>query len=108
MALADIDVPDRVRPASLDGLLALPGVVEQVDRAERDDGVLAQDVMAGLETALDRLVAVRRQEGEALGVLLRERLVAIARLTQDADQAPGRKPEAIRIRLGHRMATLMA
>ena len=107
-ALAEIEVPDRMRPASLDGLLALPGIVEQADRAERDDGVLAQDMMAGLDTVLDRLVAVRSQEGEALGAVLRQRLAAIARFTQAADQAPGRKPEAIRERLGQRISTLMA
>lgn len=108
VAVAEIEVPDRMRPASLDGLLAVPGVVEQADRAERDDGVLAQDMMAGLDTALDRLVAVRSQEGEALGTVLRARLAAIARFTQAADQAPGRKPEAIRERLGQRISTLMA
>ena len=108
VALAEIDVADRIRPASLDGLLAIPGVVEQADRAERDDGVMAQDMMAGLETVLDRLVAVRSQEGKALGDVLRERLEAIARFTQDADQAPGRQPEAIRRRLRQRISTLMA
>ena len=108
LALAKIDSPDHIRPASLDGLLAVPGVVEQADRAERDNGVLAQGMMAGLETALDRLVAMRDQEGEALGAVLRERLAAIARLTQDADQAPSRQPEAIRKRLGQKLSTLMA
>ena len=108
VALKAIEIPDRLGPASLDGLLAIPGIVEQVDRAGRDDGVVAQDMMAGLETVLDRLVAVRSQEGEALGAVLRERLAAIARLTRDADQTPGRKPEAIRKRLGQRISTLMA
>ena len=108
VALAEIDVPDRIRPASLDGLLAIPGVVEQADREERDDGGMAQDMMAGLETVLDRLVVVRSQEGEALGDVLRERLEAIARFTRDADQAPGRQPEAIRRRLRQRISTLMA
>ncbi len=108
VALAEIDVPDRIKPASLDGLLAVPGVVEQADREERDDGGLAQGMMAGLETVLDRLVAVRKQEGEALGHVLRERLDAIARFTQNADQAPGRQPEAIRRSLRQRISTLMA
>ncbi len=108
IVLAEIDVPDRIGPASLDGLLAVPGVVEQADRVERDDGIMARDMMAGLETVLDRLVAVRSQEGEALGLVLRERLEAIARFTQDADRAPGRKPEAIRKSLRQRMSTLMA
>ena len=108
LALAEIELPDHIRPASVDGLLAVPGVVEQADRAERNDSVLAQGMMAGLETVLDRLVAMRDQEGKSLGVVLHERLAAIARLTQDADQAPSRKPEAVRRRLGQRLSTLMA
>ena len=107
-ALAEIAIPDRIRPASVDGLLAVPGVVEQADRTERDDGVMAQSMMAGLETLLDRCIAMRHQEGQALGAVLRERLHAIARLTEDADHAPGRQPEAIRRRLGQRISTLMA
>ncbi len=108
VVLAEIKVPDRLRPASLDGLLAIPGVVEQADRADRYDAMVADDMMAGLETALDRLVAMRSQEGGALGVVLLERLEAIARLTQDADQAPGRKADAVRKRLGQRISSLMA
>ena len=107
-ALSEIAIPDRIRPASVDGLLAVPGVVEQADRTERDDGVMAQSMMAGLETLLDRCIAMRHEEGQALGAVLRERLHAIARLTEDADHAPGRQPEAIRRRLGQRISTLMA
>ncbi len=107
-ALAEIDVPARIRPASLDGLLAVPGVVEQADSAKRDDGALTQILMAGLGTALDRCIAMREQEGQAIGAVLRERLDAIARLTQNADHAPGRQPEAIRKRLRQRLSALMA
>ncbi len=107
-ALSGIEIPERIRPASLDGLLAIPGVVEQADRAERGDDAMTQTLIAGLDTVLDRCVAMRTQEGKAIGVVLRERLDAVARSTQDADQAPGRKPEAIRKRLGQRISTLMA
>ena len=106
-ALAEIEIPDRMRPASLDGLLAVPGIVEQADLTERDDGVMTQAMMAGLDIALDRCIAMRHQEGEAIGAVLREQLDAIARLTQDADRAPGRQPEAIRKRLVQRISSLM-
>ena len=106
-ALAEIEIPDRMRPASLDGLLAVPGIVEQADLTERDDGVMTQAMMAGLDIALDRCIAMRHQEGEAIAAVLREQLDAIARLTQDADRAPGRQPEAIRKRLVQRISSLM-
>ena len=107
-ALAEIDIPDWMRPASLDGLLAVPGVVEQPDRTERDDGGTTQGIMAGLDIALDRCIAMRHQEGEAIAAILCERLDAITRLAQEADRASSRQPEAIRKRLGQRLSTLMA
>ena len=107
-ALAEIEIPGGIRPASLDGLLAVPGVVEQADRMERDDGVMTTAMMAGLDMALDRCIAMRHQEGRGIGAVLRERLDAIARLTEDADHAPSRQPDAIRRRLGQRLSLLTA
>ncbi len=51
---------------------------------------------------------MRRHEGAALGRVLAARLGEIAALAQRAELAPGRRPEAIRVRLAEQVATLLA
>lgn len=105
-AVADIALPPGVAPATLDGLLGLPGVVEVTEGGDTGGQDLDAPLAAGLDDALDALVAMRSDEGEAIGRVLGDRLVAIARLTAEADAAPGRSPEAIRERLARRVAEL--
>ena len=100
--------PHKIRPASLDGLLAVRGVVEVVEAGE-DEAALAaaqSGALAGLDTAIAALVAMRRGEGAALQSLLDERLTEIARLTAAADASPARGAEAIRARLRQAIALL--
>src|SRR5918998_3812575 len=49
-AVARLKLPDGVRPASIDGLLAVRGVVEIEDEADDEDlaGALAQDLRAAV------------------------------------------------------------
>lgn len=109
-ALSDLPLPDGIARASLDGLLAVPGVVETVERA--DDADEARDfgrlMLADLEPALDGCIAMRRQEGHRLGEVLRERLAAMKRLIGEAEATPGRSPEAVRARLAREVAELGA
>ncbi len=53
------------RAPAIDGLLAIKGVIDVVEAEETEDerAALASAVLAGLETALTRLVAMRREEG---------------------------------------------
>ena len=107
-ALAEVPLPAGIGPATLDGLLALPGMIET---AERVADPIAAEVLkvacaTGLDTALDALVAMREIEGRALHDVLSARLAAIGRLTTTADQAPQRTPEAVRARLAATIATL--
>jgi uncharacterized protein (TIGR00255 family) len=108
-ALDDVPLHASLRPASLDGLLAIRGVVEVVepedDEAQR--AALEQGVLATLESALDDLLASRRAEGAALAAVLRERLTKIGALAGQADAAPGRQPEAVRQRLAQQIARLL-
>ena len=97
-----------IGPATLDGLLAVRGVVEVVEAGE-DEAALATaqaGALRGLDQALAALVAMRRAEGALLQALLAERLSEIARLTEAADAAPARMPEAIRARLQQTVALL--
>jgi len=96
-------------PPTMDGVLAVRGVVE-VAEAVDDEASLAAvcaGALASFDAAIAALVETRRAEGAALATILSERLDAIARLTQAADDNPARKPEVVRSRLAAAIAALM-
>jgi uncharacterized protein (TIGR00255 family) len=97
-------------PPSLDGLLSLKGVMEvgDVEEKEEDRRGAEAAVIAGFADALGELVEMRIHEGAALGRVLAARLADIAGLARRAELAPGRQPEAIRVRLADQLATLLA
>jgi uncharacterized protein (TIGR00255 family) len=82
-------------------LLAVRGVVEVAEQADDEAALaaLSAAVLKGLDEALDHLVAARVAEGAALHEVLSARVARIDELTQAAENAPGRKPEAVRARL---------
>lgn len=107
-AIAGIETSAALRPASLDGLLSVRGVVDIRDAGD-DEKELArvhQEMLAGLDGALEALVAMRQREGGALAQILAARLAKIAALRQAAEVCPGRTPEAIRARLAETLALL--
>jgi uncharacterized protein (TIGR00255 family) len=96
-------------PPSLDGLLAVKGVVEIVE-PEPDEAARtaeAEAILATLKTALDQLEAARRGEGDALERILNERLETIERLTKTVEVHPARTPEAIKAKLTEQVAALL-
>lgn len=96
-------------PPTLDGLLAVRGVVE-THEAEDDEATKAATavaMLANFDEALAALIEARRAEGEALRKVLAERLDAIEALTKAADENPARKPDAVRARLAASVAALM-
>jgi len=97
-------------PPSLDGLLALKGVMEVGDVEEREEERRAAEtaVTASFAEVIGALADMRRHEGAALGRVLEARLGEIAALAQRAELVPGRRPEAIRVRLAEQVATLLA
>ncbi|MGM4917803.1 YicC/YloC family endoribonuclease [Tardiphaga sp. 813_E8_N1_3] len=99
---------DAVAP-SVDGLMNIKGVIEVVEPEtdEAEDKAAKAAVAAAFEEALIALVAMRKREGTTLGELLSQRLSEIEALSQKAEVAPGRKPEAIRARLAEQIATLL-
>ena len=108
-ALAQTPLPENLRPASLDGLLALPGVIEVIQPQEDETlrNQVEADILSALEEALDALVAARHAEGEALRQILSLRLAHIRQLTQNADAHPARQADAIRARLIQNLAKLV-
>jgi uncharacterized protein (TIGR00255 family) len=107
-ALTGLSLPENVKPASLDGLLAVRGVVELDDDAD-DPGQnpeLAAALRAGVGALIEALKAARLKEGQALSVVLRQQLELVSRLVDEAEAAPARQPEAIRARLEAQIAEL--
>ena len=107
-AIKQLPSDASVRPVSIDGLLAVRGIVELVETAddESTNAAAGSTALAGLDAALDLLVTMRAREGEALTTVLEQRIARIAALRQDAEDAPGRKPEAVRARLAAAIAEL--
>ncbi len=97
-------------PPSLDGLLALKGVIEIGDSEEREDERRNAEaaVTAGFTEVIGALGEMRRHEGAALSQVLSARLREIAALAKRAEHAPGRRPDAIRARLAEQVAMLLA
>jgi uncharacterized protein (TIGR00255 family) len=100
---------DADRP-SLDGILALKGVLEQHEapftgEAEEE---LEHAILAAVDSAVADLVAARKEEGARLAEVLLERISEIAALTKAAELHPGRSRDAILERLRQQLADLGA
>jgi uncharacterized protein (TIGR00255 family) len=96
-------------PPSVDGILALKGVLEvgEQEIGEEQRAAAEEAVTAGFASALANLVKARREEGAALAKALNARLDEIAALTSRAETTPGRQPEAIKARLAEQVAALL-
>jgi uncharacterized protein (TIGR00255 family) len=107
-ALADLDLPATVKPASVDGLLAVRGVVEIEDETAdpSHDAALAEALRAGVVRLLEALKAARLAEGKALQSVLLQHLETIGALVGEAERAPARQPDAVRARLEAQVAQL--
>ena len=99
---------DAVAP-SIDGLLAIKGVIEVVEpeRNEEEDKAATTAAAAAFDEALKSLVAMRRREGEALGQILSQRMDEMEMLARKAEAAPGREPEAVKARLAEQISALL-
>lgn len=107
-AIADVPTGKGLRRASLDGLLAVRGVIEVAEPqdSDADRAVLHAAALAGLDEALDALGAARQAEGLALHRVLVDRIARIGMLAEKAEDAPGRAPDAVRARLARQIEAL--
>ncbi len=93
--------------ASLDALVALPGVVEQLNTHESDHEEEWPTIRAVIEAALESLAAMRLREGRAMGDSLLEGCNQIeAELDQIALRAPG-VVDSYRTRITERLTALL-
>ncbi len=109
VAMQQVSQQVAAAPPTLDGILAIRGVVETVE-SEPDEAArvaLAGRMIADLERAVDALVAMRAREGAAISAVLATRLDEIESLTRAAEASPARSPEAIRKRLAEQVAALL-
>lgn len=99
----------KATPPSLDGLLALRGVLVFEERAEGDDPAALQEaLLATLGEALDALDRSRRREGEALGQALGAHVEALVSLAAQARALAAAAPSSMLARLRERLAALGA
>ena len=108
-AVKDAAAATGLAPPTLDGILAIRGVVEIIETGDDEPTLAAAcaGILDSLDAALAALVEARRREGGALAAILGERLAAIDLLTRAADDCPARRPEAIKARLAHAVAALV-
>ncbi|WP_297696972.1 YicC/YloC family endoribonuclease [Phenylobacterium sp.] len=99
----------RAGPPSLDGLLALKGVIESEDAVEDPEArtELEAAIGATIGSALDGLLAARREEGRAVAGLLAGFLDRIEALVAEAEAVAGEQPGLVKERFARRMAELL-
>jgi uncharacterized protein (TIGR00255 family) len=96
-------------PPSLEGLLAVRGMLEAVDVEEDEQAVAAREdaiSKSGIET-LSNLAAARAEEGARLAALIDGHIETITSLVEDAGAADAAQPEAHRERLRQLVAELL-
>lgn len=96
-------------PASIDGLLAIKGVLEFVDAKIDEEEATTREhaILEDLERAIEDVIAARKVEGKQLTTVIAEQVDEIERLTARIEAAPARKPEALQARLGEQVARLL-
>lgn len=97
-------------PPSLDGLLAVRGVVDVIEEEEEDEAIRQarqERIAATLTEALEALREMRAAEGARLAAVVRGHLDEIDRLRQAAAATAAAQPEALRERLRAQLAELL-
>jgi uncharacterized protein (TIGR00255 family) len=110
LALGESLVVDgRASPPTVDGLLALPGVVEAAEPDEdgADRAAVESAMIASIAEALDALKSSRQDEGRTILALLEGFLERIESLARAADAEAGQHPALIKTRFEVRLGELL-
>jgi uncharacterized protein (TIGR00255 family) len=101
-------LPDA-QPPTVDGLLALKGVIEAVEAEPSAPEREAREakMLGDLDTALTALAAMRAEEGERLAKVVRDHLNTLAGLRAEAEKQAAAQPAAILERLKTQVAALV-
>jgi uncharacterized protein (TIGR00255 family) len=106
---ADLSAKLAAPPPTVDGILAIKGVLEvsEPDDTEAERQAAETAILKAFDLALAGLIEMRRREGTTLQQILVSRLDEIAALAKRADSAPGRQPDAVKARLSEQIALLL-
>lgn len=96
----------EVAPPSVDGLLALPGVLVFEEAEAIDEDAIGALVLQATRQALSALRQSRQEEGERITHTLRAQIDQIAELVQAAASHPARSRETIAARLRDQLDNL--
>jgi len=99
---------DDPPPASAEGLLAIRGMVEQVEDAMGGDSreTLDAALLSGLEEVFEALARMREEEGGRIQFVLISQLGQLGTLIDNAANSAAAQPEAIKARLRDQLAEL--
>lgn len=100
----ELDASGAIERPRIDGLLALPGMVEAAEDDQPEVETRHAAMVDSFAEALGGLVANRREEGARLGPVLVNLLDTISGLTDEAIACAATQPEALRARLAKQVA----
>jgi len=105
-AMDDLGRRVDARRPSLDGILALPGVLVVEEGRGIDEEGLEPVLMAAVREAIAALLQSRLEEGARIGSILSRQLDSIAELVERADAHPTRSRDAIAEKLRQQINVL--
>lgn len=110
MDVASRVAADGIAPASLDGLMAIPGVVENAAELLDEDERAARDaaLLKSFEAAISALQKNRLEEGTNLAPVITAQVNGIEALTAEASQTAATQPAALKERFHLRVADFIA
>lgn len=94
---------------SADGILRIPGVLQDRAQASSDDTAAERRtaaVLSGFALAADALAAARAEEGRRLADILDAQLATIEGLVQAAEEIAAEAPDVLRARINDQVALL--
>ncbi|MAM09911.1 MAG: YicC family protein [Rhizobiaceae bacterium] len=97
------------RPLTMEGLLGMRGVAEFREVEESEETIATRDrmILDDLDRALDRLAAMRGDEGEKIVAVLSRQIDRIEALTATIARDPSRSPSTIAEKLSEQVAKLV-
>ena len=98
----------ELTPATMDGMLAMRGVLEagEATESEAEEAERGQAMLATLDKTLDALTADRAREGERLTRVLANQIKEIELHTLAAERSPSRSVERVQARLAEQVQRL--
>lgn len=99
-----------IAPASIDGLLAIKGVVEFTSNSLDDDEktALTKALIADLEDVVAELIKARASEGERMQAILTDNMTELTELVKAAEKCAAVRIDAVRERFQGNLEKLLA